>query len=93
MELKRAASVFPLNYSFRIGPAIGMVSLAERDPRLKEAALEEIEAALVTDPASPELLAFAITLELDMNQDAAAKAHYQLFKRVARNSPLVTGKP
>jgi hypothetical protein len=58
------------------------------DPRWKEVALIELEAALNDDPTSAALLAPAITFELDTGKDALAKAHYEMFKRVAKGSPL-----
>ena len=85
---RQAAKVFPLNYSFRVAPAVALYGLSVKDPGLQEAALTEIKAALAVDPTAPGLRAFAINLELDLGRDEEAKAHYQMFKRVAKVSPL-----
>lgn len=58
------------------------------DPRWKEVALVELESALNDDPTAAAILAPAITFELDTGKDALAKAHYEMFKRVAKESPL-----
>ena len=62
--------------------------MPDADPRWKEVALVELESALHDDPTAAALLAPAITFELDMHQDALAKQHYKMFKRVAKASPL-----
>ena len=89
-ELREAATVFPLNYQFRKASAIGLanIALTQPDPLWKVAALQELIEALKLDPISPDLLAPIITFELDMDKDADAKAHYQIFKQVAKTSSL-----
>lgn len=89
-ELREAARVFPLNYQFRKAPALALANIAlhEPDPLWKEAALQELLIALKVDPFSPDLLTPTIQFELDLNRDADAKAHYRVFKMVARNSLL-----
>ena len=89
-ELRKAGEVFPLNYLFRKASAIALsnIALHEPDPLWKVAALDESIEALKLDPISPDLLAATITFELDLNKDAEAKAHYQIFRQVAKTSPL-----
>lgn len=62
--------------------------MPDADPRWKEAALTELEPELLDDPTSAAILAPTITFELDTGHEAEAKAHYQMFKRVAKSSPL-----
>lgn len=69
-----------------------MYGLATKDPALREAALAEVKAALAVDPTAPGLLQFAINLELDLGKHEDATGHYQMFKRVAKMSPLAQGK-
>lgn len=64
------------------------IALQEPDLRWKQAAMLELEAALKIDPTSAVLLAPAITFELDLGRDAEAKAHYRMFRKVAKSSPL-----
>lgn len=75
---------------FRKGSALALtdIALVEPDKRWKEAAMLELEQALKTDPTSAVLLAPAITFELEMGKDEEAKAHYRMFRRVAKSSPL-----
>lgn len=89
-EYRKAASIFPLNHMFRKGSALALtdIALVEPDKRWKEAAMLELEQALKTDPTSAVLLAPAITFELEMGKDEEAKAHYRMFRRVAKSSPL-----
>jgi len=88
--MREAGSVFPLRYDFRRASAVGMVSLAEGDKNLLDPALGELKRALVKDTASPELLALTISVELALDRDQDAKAHYQIFKQVARKSHLLS---
>lgn len=89
-ELRKAGSIFPLNYQFRKASAIALsnIALHEENPLWKQAALDELLEALRVDPLSPDLLTPAITFELDLGRDADAKKHYAVFKRVAKASPL-----
>ena len=88
VELRRAAAVFPLNYRFRIAPVVALHDLAVKDPQFQEAVLAQVKAALAVDPTAPGLLVFAINLETDLGKHEDAKAHYEMFKRVAKLSPL-----
>jgi hypothetical protein len=76
--------------------ALTAMALQQPDIGWKKAALTELEPEILIDPTSAALLAPAITFELDLNQTDFARYHYQMFKRVARESPLnalVRSKP
>lgn len=90
-EQREAARIFPLNYIFRKESAItlGTLALAQPDPRWGEAALPELLEALKLDPTSADLLAPTITIEIAQDRIADAKRHYAMFKRVAKQSPLI----
>lgn len=96
-ELRSAKTWFPLNHTFRTASAIALGGIAlksEQEPRWRDVALPELLSALHDDPTSAELLAPLITIELAMGRDEQARAHYGMFKAVAKSSPLneIVGK-
>lgn len=88
--LRTASATFPFDHRFRTASALhlGRIALQTKSLDWLGAALPEIKFAIERDPASAELWALLINIEIALGHDTAARLHHRQFKRVAGASPF-----
>lgn len=86
--LKKAQSVYPFDYVYRIGPSIELSKLAINNNNVffGKLALQELKAILKHDKYSPELLAPDAIMNYGVGNVKEAKNSYLLFKQTAKKS-------
>lgn len=90
-ELRRVGEIFPLERRYRQASAslISNIAIQNDDPQWKAAAIPELRVALSKDKTSADLLAMLLAFEMSDGQFDQGKRDFALYKRIARNSPLV----
>jgi hypothetical protein len=84
-ELRKAASYYPLNYTFRSAAALKLGNAVLESLIEPAEAVNKLDGALKIDNA-PDLLMLAIIINLKLDDVIKAQMYYDRFKLVAKHS-------
>lgn len=86
---EKSVNAYIYGHMFRLGLPLEFGNAALQHKELTEQALKVMDQALIYDPYAPDLLALAITLNLNTDNVTQAQKYYNTFKLVDRKSYLI----
>jgi hypothetical protein len=84
-----AGLLFPYERRFRLAYPLRVTNDVLQTNGSKERAIHALEQGLKVDPTDSSLLPYLITLDLETGRTKEAQAAFDVFKQVAKESPLV----
>jgi len=84
-----AGLLFPWDRRYRLAYPLRVTNDVLLSNGSKERAIVALEQGLSVDPSDSSLLPYLITFDLEIGKTKEAQAAFDIFKRVAKESPLV----